>query len=90
MKARLPIFSCNLALALITNTLCANVLYYSRKCRLFYFCPNYLLFYLCPNYLLLNIGKLFIGRYSLRDVQIAEYHMVERFQSRQKHNSENG
>ncbi len=46
--------------------------------------------YLFPNYLLLNFGKLFSGRYSLRDLQVAEYHIVERFQSRQKHNSENG
>ena len=54
VKARLPIFSCNLALTLIANVLCVNVLCYSRKCRLFYFCPNYLL---------LNFGKLFSGRY---------------------------
>ena len=57
MRARLPIFSCNLALALIANVLCINVLYYSCKCRLFYFCPNYLL---------LNFGKLFSGRYIRR------------------------
>lgn len=81
MKARLPIFSCNMALGLIANVLCVNVLCYSNKCRLFYFCPNYLL---------LNIGKLFSGRYSLRDLQVAEYHIVERFQSCQMHNSENG
>lgn len=53
----LTIFSCNLALALIANVLCVNVLYYSCKCRLFYFCPNYLL---------LNFGKLFSGRYIRR------------------------
>ena len=80
MKARLPIFSCNLTLALIANVLCVNVLCYSRKGRLFYFYPNYLL---------LNFGELFSGRYSLRDLQVAEYHIVERFQSCQKHNSEN-
>ena len=43
-----------------------------------------------PNYLLLNFGKLFSGRYNLRDLQVAEYHIVERFQSRLEHNSENG
>lgn len=81
VKARLPIFSCNPVLTLIANVLCVSVLCYSRKCRLFYFCPNHLL---------LNFGKLFSGRYSLRDLQVSEYHIVERFQSCQKHNSENG
>ena len=70
-----------MALGLIANVLCVNVLCYSNKCRLFYFCPNYLL---------LNIGKLFSGRYSLRDLQVAEYHIVKHFQSCQMHNSENG
>ena len=35
VKARLPIFSCNLALGLIANVLCVSVLCYSPKCRLF-------------------------------------------------------
>ena len=43
-----------------------------------------------PNYLLLNFGKLFSGRYGLRDLQVAEYHIVEHFQSCQMHNPENG
>lgn len=34
-KPGYPFFSCNLALGLIANVLCVNVLCYSRKCRLF-------------------------------------------------------
>ena len=79
MKARLPIFSCNLALALIANVLCVNVLYYSRKCRLFYFCPNYLL---------LNFGKLFSGRYIRRSAQSVDTQQNSHFKSYKNTNSE--
>ena len=81
MKARLPIFSCNLALALIANVLCVNVLYYSCKCRLFYFCPNYLL---------LNFGKLFSGRYIRCSAQSIDAQQNSHFQSCKNTNSESG
>ena len=81
MKARLPIFSCNLALALIANVLCVNVLYYSCKCRLFYFCPNYLL---------LNFGKLFSGRHIRRSAQSVDAQQNSHFQSCKNTNSESG
>ena len=81
MKARLPIFSCNLALALIANMLCVNVLYYSCKCRLFHFCPNYLL---------LNFGKLFSGRRIRCSAQSIDAQQNSHFQSCKNTNSESG
>ena len=81
VKARLPIFSCNLALALIANVQCINVLYYSCKCRLFYFCPNYLL---------LNFGKLFSGRYIRCSAQSIDTQQNSHFQSYKNTNSESG
>ena len=81
MKARLPIFSCNLALALIANVQCINVLYYSCKCRLFYFFPNYLL---------LNFGKLFSGRYIRCSAQSIDAQQNSHFQSCKNTNSESG
>ena len=53
-------------------------------------CSTFVLTTYCSNYVLLNFGKLFSGRYSLRDLQVSEYHIVERFQSCEKYNSENG
>ena len=46
IKVRLPIFSCNLPLAFLANTLCINVLDDTHKARLFNFFPSAI-----PNYI---------------------------------------
>ena len=55
MKVRLPIFSCNLALAFLANMLCISVLDDTRRARLFSFflsaIPNYIGNYLYNCYL---------------------------------------